>query len=103
MPGKKKKAARKGPIVLVIDVGGSKIKLRKSDSPHTLKFKSGPTMTPGQMVVQTLLLTAGWDYDVVSIGFAGPVVHGHPALDPRILARAGSTSIIERLSANRLS
>ena len=66
----------------MIDVGGSKIKLRKSDSPHTIKFKSGRKMTPDQMVTRALLLTAKWDYDVVSIGFAGPVVHGKPACDP---------------------
>ena len=70
------------PVVLVIDVGGSKIKLRKSDGPQTLKFESGPKMTPSQMVVQAMLLTAKWEYDVVSIGFSGPVVHGKPALDP---------------------
>lgn len=69
----------------MIDVGGSNIKLRKSDSPHLVKFKSGPKMTPSQMVVQTLLLTANWDFDVISIGFAGPVVHGKPALDPENL------------------
>jgi len=79
---KKKKPGRNGPVVLVIDVGGSKIKLRKSDSSNTLKFESGRKMTPSQMVVQTLLLTANWEYDVVSIGFAGPVVHGRPACDP---------------------
>ena len=78
----KAKRKTKEPVVLVIDVGGSKIKLRKSDSPHTLKFKSGRKMTPSQMVVQTLLLTAKWEYDVISIGFAGPVVHGKPACDP---------------------
>ena len=69
----------------MIDVGGSNIKLRKSDSPHIFKFKSGPKMTPSQMVVQTLLLTANWDFDVISIGFAGPVIHGKPALDPENL------------------
>ena len=79
--GKSAPKARK-PVVLVIDVGGSKIKLRKSDSPHTVKFESGPKMTPSEMVVQAMLLTAQWEYDVVSIGFAGPVVHGKPALDP---------------------
>jgi polyphosphate glucokinase len=78
----KKKASAQKPVVLVIDVGGSKIKLRKSDSPHTLKFESGPKMTPSEMVVQTLLLTAKWEFEVVSIGFAGPVVHGKPASDP---------------------
>ena len=64
-------------------MGGSKIKLRKSDSPHTLKFESGRRMTPSQMVVQVLGLTAKWDYDVISIGFAGPVIHGKPAADPQ--------------------
>jgi polyphosphate glucokinase len=39
-------------------------------------------MIPSQMVVQALLLTAKWEFDVVSIGFAGPVVHGKPACDP---------------------
>lgn len=85
MASPRKKASREKPIVLVIDIGGSNIKLRKSDSPHTLKLKSGPKMTPSQMVVQTLLLTAKWQYDVISIGFAGPVVHGKPAGDPQNL------------------
>jgi polyphosphate glucokinase len=79
---KRKRASANKPVVLVVDVGGSKIKLRKSDSPQTVKFKSGPKMTPSQMVVQAMLLTAKWNYDVVSIGFAGPVVHGKPACDP---------------------
>lgn len=85
MSRKKKKAPAEKPVVLVVDVGGSKIKLRKSDSPQTLKFESGKKMTPSEMVVQTLLLTAKWNYDVVSIGFAGPVVHGKPACDPENL------------------
>lgn len=71
--------------MLVVDIGGSKIKLRKSDSPHTLKFESGPRMTPSEMVVQTLSMTAKWQYDVISIGFAGPVLHGKPANDPENL------------------
>lgn len=80
--GRRSKRATQKPVVLVIDVGGSKIKLRKSDSAHTVKFKSGRKMTPDQMVPRALLLTAKWDYDVISIGFAGPVVHGKPACDP---------------------
>ena len=79
----RKKASVQEPVVLVIDIGGSKIKLRKSDSPHTLKFESGRKMTPSEMVVQVLGLTAKWDYDVISIGFAGPVIHGKPASDPQ--------------------
>jgi len=81
----RKKTPAKEPVVLVIDVGGSNIKLRKSDNAQTIKFKSGRKMTPSQMVVQVLLLTANWKYDVISIGFAGPVVHGKPAVDPENL------------------
>ncbi|HEV2842585.1 MAG TPA: hypothetical protein VGW39_14780 [Chthoniobacterales bacterium] len=81
----RKKASVQDPVVLVIDIGGSNIKLRKSDSPHTLKFESGRKMTPSQMAVQVLGLTAKWDYDVISIGFAGPVIHGKPAGDPQNL------------------
>jgi polyphosphate glucokinase len=80
-------SARKEPVVLVIDVGGSKVKLRKSDSPQRIKFKSGCKMTPEQMARQTLLLTAKWQYDVVSIGFPGPVIHGKPVCDPQNLGK----------------
>jgi polyphosphate glucokinase len=66
-------------------VGGSNIKLRKSDGPQTIKFKSGPKMTPDEMVTRVLSLTHCWNYDVVSIGFPGPVVHGKPAVDPENL------------------
>ena len=91
--GRKSGTKRQKPVVLVIDVGGSKIKLRKSDSPHTVKFESGPKLTPSEMVVQAMLLTAKWEYDVVSIGFARPVVHEKPALDPENLG-AGTTALL---------
>ena len=69
----------------MIDVGGTNIKLRKSDSAQTIKFKSGKKMTPAEMAVKVLLLTAKWKYNVVTIGFSGPVVHGKPAVDPENL------------------
>jgi polyphosphate glucokinase len=73
--------------VLIIDIGGSKIKLRKSDARSTLKFQSGKKITPDRMVRQVLALTTEWKYDVISIGFAGPVVHGRPARDPENLGK----------------
>jgi polyphosphate glucokinase len=91
MAGKRKhhsaNSNAKEPVVLVIDVGGSKIKLRKSDNPLRIKFESGRKMTPDQMVTRALLLTAKWDYDVVSVGFPGPVVHGKPVCDPQNLGK----------------
>jgi polyphosphate glucokinase len=82
--GKTKKGK---PVVLVIDIGGSNIKLRKSDSPLKIKFESGPKMTPDQMATRAMLMTANWDYDVVSIGFPGPVIQGRAAADPKNLGR----------------
>ena len=81
----KSRKRRRETIVLVIDIGGSKIKLRKSNGPQTIKFKSGRRMTPDEMVAQVLSFTHDWEYDVISIGFPGPVVHGKPAVDPENL------------------
>jgi predicted NBD/HSP70 family sugar kinase len=74
-----------GPVVLVIDIGGSNVKLRKSNGRQTIKFKSGRKVTPEEMLAQVLSLTQEWQYDVISIGFPGPVVHGRPAVGPENL------------------
>lgn len=76
------KPARNGQCVLVIDVGGSNVKLRNSADQRTAKFKSGKSLTASQMVKRARKLTLDWRYDVVSIGFPGPVVHGRPQADP---------------------
>jgi len=68
--------------VLVIDVGGSNVKLRNSADRRTAKFKSGKTMTARQMATQARKLASDWQYDVVSIGIPGPVMHGRPTADP---------------------
>ena len=39
------------------------------------------------MVAEVKKLAKGWRYDVVSIGYPGPVRKGRPALEPRNLAR----------------
>lgn len=86
MAGREQNPAKDKPNVLVVDVGGSNVKLRTSADHHTAKFKSGKTMTASDMAERTRNLTAKWKYDVVSIGFPGPVVHGRPKLDPVNLA-----------------
>jgi polyphosphate glucokinase len=69
----------------MIDVGGTSIKLRVSGSAETRKFPSGPDLTAGQMVQGAVRLAAGWQYDVVSIGFPGRVFDGRPAREPENL------------------
>jgi hypothetical protein len=71
--------------VLAIDVGGSHVKVLSTGRTVPIKIPSGPRMTPRQMVTQVRKATAGWKYDVVSIGYPGPVLHGKPVSDPKNL------------------
>ena len=72
--------------VLVIDIGGTHIKVASSDNLVPIKIVSGPTMNATQMAQQVLAATVAWDYDVVSIGYPGPVAHDRPIAEPHNLA-----------------
>ena len=73
--------------VLVIDVGGNNVKLLATGHAEPRKVPSGPTFTPARMAAGVKKAVAGWDYDAVSIGFPGPVRHGHPVEEPKNLGR----------------
>jgi polyphosphate glucokinase len=64
--------------VLVLDVGGTNVKIHDSTSGQTVKVVSGPKMTAGQMVAAVKEVTTSWKYEVVSIGYPGPVVDNQP-------------------------
>jgi polyphosphate glucokinase len=68
--------------ILVVDIGGTNVKMLASghESPH--KFRSGPAMTPEQMAAGVLAAAKDWDYEVVSIGFPGPVLCEQPMTEP---------------------
>jgi polyphosphate glucokinase len=68
--------------ILVIDVGGTHVKVLVSGQEQPVKIPSGPTMTAEQMVAAVKEATAGWEYDVVSIGYPGPVLRGRPVTEP---------------------
>jgi polyphosphate glucokinase len=69
---------------LVIDVGGTSIKMGLSD--ERLKVPSGQELTAAKMLTAVRKATAAWKYDVISIGYPGPVVQGKPAEEPKNLA-----------------
>jgi polyphosphate glucokinase len=73
--------------VLVIDIGGTNIKILASGEKEPRKFPSGSRMTPRQMVASVRLAAKDWKYDVVSIGYPGLVVKGRIAAEPRNLAQ----------------
>jgi polyphosphate glucokinase len=68
--------------VLVIDIGGTHVKVYGTGRREPLKIESGPTMTPKELVKAVMANTSGWKYEVISIGYPGPVVHGKPLSDP---------------------
>jgi polyphosphate glucokinase len=72
--------------ILVIDVGGTHIKVSSTDNLVPIKIVSGPTMDAAQMTQQVLAATTAWNYDVVSIGYPGPVAHDRPLAEPHNLA-----------------
>src|SRR5262245_29449394 len=72
--------------VLVVDVGRANVKLLASGQDEPRSFPSGPKLTPTQMVSRVKELAGEWRYDVVSIGYPGPVLQGRAVAEPRSLA-----------------
>jgi predicted NBD/HSP70 family sugar kinase len=72
---------------MVIDIGGTHVKLYGPGRFEPMKIDSGPAMTPKKMVKAVQNVADGWKYDVISIGYPGPVVHGKPLHDPAHLGK----------------
>ena len=73
--------------ILVIDIGGTSVKILATGQTESRSFLSGPRLTPRQMVSKVKKLAADWTYDVISIGYPGPVLGGRPAAEPANLGR----------------
>ena len=68
--------------VLVIDVGGTHVKVLATGQDVHREFKSGPALTPKRMISGVRKLASDWKYDVVSVGYPGPVLHNRPVSEP---------------------
>jgi len=75
----------KSPKVLVIDVGGTHVKMLATGQKDSRKYPSGPTMTPRKMVRLVKKLVRDWKFDCVSLGYPGPIINGHPLREPHNL------------------
>jgi polyphosphate glucokinase len=73
--------------VLVIDVGGTHVKILVTGEDEPRKFNSGPTLNARRMAQGVKELANGWHYDVVTIGYPGLVMRGRPVAEPHNLAR----------------
>ncbi|MDP2389133.1 MAG: ROK family protein, partial [Acidobacteriota bacterium] len=72
--------------VLVVDIGGTSVKMLATGQEQRRKFSSGPDMTPRQMVAGVKKLTSDWKYDAVSIGYPGVARRDRVVKEPHNLA-----------------
>ena len=82
--------------VLVIDIGGSHVKILVSGEKEARKFPSGPSMTPATMAAGVQFLAADWKFEAISIGYPGPVLHNRPVVEPHNLAAGWTTFDFQR-------
>lgn len=75
-------APAKPPRVLMIDIGGSNIKVMVTGEEEMRKHPSISDMTADQMVLAVKEMVQGWKFDVVTIGFPGLVRDGKLVREP---------------------
>src|ERR1044071_4417533 len=68
--------------VLVIDVGGTHVKVLATGQKTRREFDSGPALTPKRMISGVRKLVADWKYEAISIGYPGPVIGNRPVSEP---------------------
>jgi len=73
---------KKSVNVLVVDVGGTHVKVLATGQKQHREFTSGPKLSAKQMVAGAKKLAKDWRYDAVSIGYPGVVINNRPLADP---------------------
>jgi len=73
--------------VLVIDIGGTHVKILATGQDKPREFASGPKLTPQQMVAGVKNLARGWKFDVISMGYPGLVLRDRVVAEPHNLGR----------------
>jgi polyphosphate glucokinase len=73
--------------ILVVDVGGTHVKILASGQKTPRKIVSGPKMTARMMCNWVKKAAGDWPHDVAAIGYPGPVVHGRPVREPYNLGK----------------
>jgi len=68
--------------VLVIDIGGTHVKVLATGHDTHRQFDSGSALTPKRMVFKVRNLVSDWKYDAVAIGYPGPVLRNRPVSEP---------------------
>src|SRR4051812_13239376 len=68
--------------ILVIDIGGTSVKILATGQTERRKMASGTKLTPSQFIEGVQELTRDWHFDGVTIGFPGLVGAAGPRSEP---------------------
>ncbi|MDR3468153.1 MAG: ROK family protein [Xanthobacteraceae bacterium] len=83
----RKSSVRSSRRILTIDVGGSHVKVMTNHGRTRREFESGGHLSAKAMVRKVKHLTRDWAYDVISVGYPGPVIHNRPVAEPYNLGK----------------
>jgi len=81
---------------LVVDIGGTNVKVWKTGEGDKLKFPSGDQLTPAVLVERVRQAAAEWSFDRISLGYPGHVLNGRPSADPYNLGQGWTDFDFER-------
>jgi len=73
---------KKPANVLVVDIGGTHVKILATGQKEHREFPSGPKLSARDMVAGVKKAASGWKYDAISIGYPGVVINNRPLADP---------------------
>ena len=73
--------------VLVVDIGGTNVKMLATGQKIRRRVPSGRELTPQQLVAEVTKATGDWKYDVIAMGYPGRVVRGRIEAEPHNLGR----------------
>src|SRR5215210_6454710 len=68
--------------ILAVDVGGTRMKILATGQSEPRRRRTGPTMTPQDLVARVRELASDWDYEAVSLGYPGQVGDSGPRSEP---------------------
>jgi polyphosphate glucokinase len=68
--------------ILAVDVGGQHVKVLLNGESEPRRMDSGRQLSAAAMVEGVKGMTTDWEFEVVSLGYPGQVVHNMPAHEP---------------------
>jgi predicted NBD/HSP70 family sugar kinase len=83
-PKRRARARKDAPPtrILVIDVGGTSVKLLATGQTEPVQIPSDKSLTPARLVGLVSEAVSGWDFDAISIGYPGIVGAQGPRSEP---------------------